>query len=170
VTTMDWQDAMKQVNTHAGSELRKGELPIASAVFLDGSLVTISSTQEIETKEKLVHAELNALKQADRLLTSNNDKKNCVLVTNLEPCIMCLGAAMVFGVKEIVYSLESPVDGAIFLLDGYSEKTQGIGYSQPSVQMGVGRKETKELFERYLVNFPEGIYSKWVESLLRKVD
>jgi tRNA(Arg) A34 adenosine deaminase TadA len=35
-----------------------------------------------------------------------------VLAVNLEPCLMCLGAAMTLGVREVLFGLESPGYGA----------------------------------------------------------
>ena len=64
----------------------------------------------------LVHAELNALLEADKLKYEIPDRKKMQLFTTLEPCLMCYGSAMSFFIGEIYYSLKAPDDGALNLI------------------------------------------------------
>jgi hypothetical protein len=59
-----------------------------------------------------VHADLLAMTDADHRLGWRRREHPLRMAVTLEPCLMCLGAAMVLGVREIYYALESPVDGA----------------------------------------------------------
>jgi hypothetical protein len=58
-----------------------GECPIAAIVFLDDEIVAESHTKEFSEKRLLVHAELNALTEADQKGYSYEDrKKNAALL------------------------------------------------------------------------------------------
>jgi tRNA(adenine34) deaminase len=80
----------------------------------------------------LGHAELVALEEADKQQLSFDERGRARLFTNLEPCLMCMGAAMSFFLGEIVYGLESPGDGAVELVRGWVRKEEDLpGYQIP---------------------------------------
>jgi tRNA(adenine34) deaminase len=107
---------MRQTLTLAAEALEFGEFPIAAIVVLDDAasshvrsgIIARATTSEQRERRFLGHAELVALEEADRQSLSLDDRKNAKLFTNLEPCLMCLGAAMSFFLGEIYYGLESP--------------------------------------------------------------
>ena len=92
--------------------LEFGEFPIAAIVVLDGQVIGQAVASEQREKRTLGHAELVALEQADRLGLSLGQRRRARLFTTLEPCLMCMGAAMSFFLGEIYYGLESPGAGA----------------------------------------------------------
>ena len=104
---------MEKVLHLASEALDNGEFPIAAMVVLDGEILSQAVTSEVREKRFLVHAELIALELADKLQLTYKQRIRAVLYTNLEPCLMCMGAAMSFFLGEIVYGLESPGDGAL---------------------------------------------------------
>ena len=108
---------MDEINDAAKKGMKVRELPIAAGLVMDDKLVITSYTKEISMKGRLTHAELLVLLEADKLSFTNQKKLESTLFTNLEPCMLCLGAAITFGVGRIVYSLESPYDGGTKLLD-----------------------------------------------------
>jgi tRNA(adenine34) deaminase len=57
------------------------------------------------------HAELLALQQASQHLGSWR-LVDCVLVTTLEPCVMCAGALIQARIKTLVYGASDPKGGA----------------------------------------------------------
>jgi len=57
----------------------------------------------------LRHPELVVLLEADLRVASR--RRDAILYTTLEPCPMCMGAAMAFFVGTVVYALDSPLDG-----------------------------------------------------------
>lgn len=166
---MDFNKHMDFVNSLAEKGLKKGELPIAAALILDDKIITSSFSSERQSKQRLVHAELLALLEADKILTSK-ERKRSILITNLEPCMLCLGAAITFGVEIIVYSLESPYDGAIKLLDKFFQNDEIISYSRPKIIAGIFRDNTLELFKTYLKITPQNSYRSWVEGVLTSLE
>lgn len=102
------QEALKV----ATEGLEKGDMPIGAVVVLDDQIIARAHTAEWTEHRLLVHAELLALLQADRYSPLPGWRSKVILFTTLEPCLMCIGAAMSFFLGKIYYALESPSDGA----------------------------------------------------------
>ncbi len=84
----------------AGSE---GELPIGAVVVIDGAIVSRGRAQHQRLRSQLRHAELNAmLDGGERLWT---DYERAVLFTTVEPCPLCLGAAVMADIPHIIFAL-----------------------------------------------------------------
>src|SRR5262249_42127123 len=95
--------------------MEQGNLPIGAVIVLSGRVIAAAHTAEVTEHRLLVHAELLALEEADRLRPFPGKRRDTVLFTTLEPCLMCFGAAMSFLVGSVYYALESPADGAVNL-------------------------------------------------------
>jgi tRNA(adenine34) deaminase len=159
---------MRQTLTLAAEALEIGEFPIAAIVVLDDKIIARATTSEQRERRFLGHAELVALEEADRQSLSLDDRRNAKLFTNLEPCLMCLGAAMSFFLGEIFYGLESPGDGAVSLIKAWVRKEDDIpGYQLPRITGGLLREESIGLFERYVALRPPGPMRDWAETLTK---
>ena len=81
-------------------------------------------------------------------------RRRCTLYTTLEPCLMCMGTAMSFGVGRIVYALAAPADGAADVAAQWKPQhghpADGIPYSLPVIDRGVGEEDARLLIERWL--------------------
>jgi len=106
------------------------------------------------------HAEMIALKcLAD--MDINTDKKEMVLFTTMEPCLMCLGALILNGISEVVYAYEDVMGGGTGCnLAGFTPlyRNQKI-----SIVPHILRQQSLELFKAFFRN-PENSY--WKGSLL----
>jgi tRNA(adenine34) deaminase len=152
----------------AASALELGEIPIAAVVVLDDRIIAEATTSENREGRFLVHAELLALEEADKLGLSFEERRKVKLYTNLEPCLMCLGAAMSFFLGEIFYGLESPGDGAVELVRGWVREEKDMPeYRLPRITGGLLREESIRLFERYVALQPSGPMREWAETLTR---
>ena len=167
---------MRQTLALAAEALELGEFPIAAIVVLDDAasshvrsgIIARATASEQRERRFLGHAELVALEEADRLGLSLGNRRDAKLFTNLEPCLMCLGAAMSFFLGEIYYGLESPGDGAVSLVKAWVRKADDIpGYQLPRITGGLLREETIRLFEKYVSLRPPGPMRDWAETLTR---
>ncbi len=151
----------------ARKALGKGELPIAAVVFHNDTIISSSHTSEKEDKRLLIHAELKALIKADKMKYTVKDRQEMQLYTNLEPCMMCLGAATSFFIGQIFYALEAPVDGAVdFARAFWEQQNQETGYYQlPVITGGIMRSESKSLFQKYLTSNAKGPLYDFARSL-----
>ncbi|WP_222105948.1 nucleoside deaminase [Catellatospora sichuanensis] len=146
--------------------LAAGELPIGAVVLLGDEIVGRAYTQERALRRRIVHADLLAMDAADRVLGWRKREHPLRLAVTLEPCVMCLGAAMTLGVTEIVYALESPGDGAAVLGTWRPETGDLPGYAVPVLVGGVRRAEARELFRRYCDQAPDSGMRRWARTLL----
>ena len=130
-----------------------GELPIAAAIYLGDELVTSAFSTERADKRWLIHAELKALLDADMKQLLYKTRSQLELYTNLEPCLMCLGAAMSSFINKVYYALEAPEDGAVDLVRGEFEKRKVTGlpvYHFPEVTGGLLREQSIALFREFV--------------------
>ena len=159
---------MRQVLALAAEALEQGEFPISAIVVLDDEIIAQATASEQREKRFLGHAELVALEQADKQRLSFDERGRARLLTNLEPCLMCMGAAMSFFLGEIVYGLESPGDGAVALVRGWVRKEEDIpGYQIPKIRGGLLRQESIRLFAEYVARREPGPMRDWAETLSR---
>lgn len=101
---------MEEALEEARAGLEKGELPIGSVLLRgDGVVLGRGHDRTHTTKSRVAHAELQALESAASQLSS--EAGGLVLVSTVEPCIMCFGAAIVAGVDTVIYGVEAPETG-----------------------------------------------------------
>lgn len=153
---------MREALKVAAEGLEKGELPIGAVVVLDGQVIARAHTAERAEQRMLVHAELLALLEADTLVRGARKRANVMLFTTLEPCLMCMGAAMSFFLGQIYYALEAPSDGAVALAHQWRRKEEDFpAYRVPSVEGGLLRQESLDLFKAYVKRYPSAPQPLW---------
>ena len=163
------QEALKV----ATEGLEKGELPIGAVVVLDGQVIARAHTAERAEQRMLVHAELLALLEADTLVSRSRKRANVMLFTTLEPCLMCMGAAMSFFLGQIYYALEAPSDGAVVLAQQWQRKEEDFpAYHVPSVEGGLLRRESLDLFKAYVERYPSAPRPvwEWAKTLINTLE
>jgi tRNA(adenine34) deaminase len=159
---------MRRTLALAAEVLEAGEFPIAALVVHEGQVIASATASEQREKRFLGHAELVALEEADRQGLSFEERRRAMLFTNLEPCLMCMGAAMSFFLGEIYYGLESPGDGAVALVQSWARREEDIpGYQIPRITGGLLREESIRLFAEYVSRRPPGPMRDWAEKLAR---
>lgn len=166
---MTVDEKMKLVINLAEKALEKNELPIACIIFQNDTIISQSYTSESEDKRLLVHAEIKALMELDQKKIKAKEKMQMELYTNLEPCMMCLGASIASFVGRIYYSLDAPSDGAV----KWAEKTWKEHHTEssfclPAITSGVLEAESKALFQRYIELHKDGPMVEWVKTLVSK--
>src|SRR5206468_3338640 len=68
--------------------------------------------QENALGDRTAHAELMAFRRlAESRPRDERSPRDLVLVSTVEPCVMCLGAAIVSAVDTVVHALAAPADG-----------------------------------------------------------
>ena len=150
----------------ADEGLAAGELPIGAVVVMGDQIVGRAHTQERIRGRRLVHGDLLAMIQADEQLGWARRPQPLCLAVNLEPCLMCLGAAMTLGVRQVYYALDSPADGASEIAKRWRPASTHLpGYSAPSVTGGILQQDSRELFRRYCQTAPDTGFRDWARTL-----
>jgi tRNA(adenine34) deaminase len=137
-------------------------VPIGCVLAGGSGIVLVHAYNELNrTHSKTAHAEMVAFAKAAGEVPP--DARDLILVSTLEPCVMCLGASMEAAVDTIVYGLKAPADSGT----GRVQPPQSPESQMPRIVGGVLAGESRGLFEQWLQrpgNNPQQV--KFVRQLL----
>ncbi len=150
---MGFSDKDKEVMIIALNEAKKaldnGDYPVGAVIVINGKVVDKTRNSLYSGKDWVSHAESNLIRRCSstikKEIKSNNSKVE--LFTTLEPCLMCLGSAILNRISRIVFSCPDPHGGATnldkqSLSDWYNRKW-------PDIEGGLFKDESYEL----MINF-----------------
>lgn len=143
----------------------RGEMPIGAVVEMGGEIIASAFTQDRIQGRRLIHADLLAMNAADQLLGYQPRPAPLRLAVTLEPCLMCLGAAMALRVDEIYYGLESPADGGSRIAGSWPHHPDLPWYRPPRMVGGIRRANVRDQFRRYCQTAPESGFRLWAQTL-----
>ncbi len=126
--------------------VERGEVPVGAVVSIDGKVAAARHNERESTNDPTAHAELLALRDAAAARGSSR-LDGAVLVTTLEPCPMCAGAAVLARVGRVVFAAEDPKAGACGTL--YNLGADPRLNHNFEVVAGVGRDEAAALLRDF---------------------
>ena len=88
-----------------------GDVPIGAVVVRDGEAIAAAGNERERRRDPTAHAEVLALRAASHVL-GNYRLPGCDLYVTVEPCAMCIGAALQARVRTLVYGCADPKAGA----------------------------------------------------------
>lgn len=150
----------------ASDALKASEFPVGCVIVLEDTIV--ATGRRVHSRgpvpSELDHAEILALRDLETAGSPSPESRSRLwLYSTLEPCLMCMGAALICGIRNIVYAYEDVMGGAGRLpLHSLTPL-----YAQAGVRIvsGVMRSESLALFQAFFRN-PECVY--WKDSLLAR--
>jgi tRNA(Ile)-lysidine synthase len=153
---------MQEALAAARRGLETGEVPIGCVLANGrGEIVARASNQFNSTKDRTAHAEMVAFRESAGKFA--DDAKDLILVSTLEPCVMCTGAAMEAAVDTIIYALRAPADsGTARVSPPQSPESQ-----MPRIVGDIRAAESRRLFEEFLKVATDPKPRAFVEQLLR---
>lgn len=154
----------------AAAGLKVGELPIGAVVLAGDDVVGWAYTRERGHGRRLVHAGLLAMMEADERFGWVEHEQPLRLGLNLEPCVMCLGAAMALGIREVYYGVESPDDGAAGVAATWQPGVGTRWHQAPAVFGGIRRAESREQFRRYSATAADSPLRDWARRIAELPD
>ena len=108
----DYSLLMEQALIEARKGLDMGEVPIGAVLAgPDGEIVARSCNQPIYLKDPTAHAEILTLRKGGEVL-KNYRLQDTTLVVTIEPCVMCMGAALNARIARLVFGTFDPKAGA----------------------------------------------------------
>lgn len=141
---------MREALVEARKGLSEGEVPIGAVVAAqDGWILGRGHNQPVGLDDPTAHAEIGALRRAGALV-GNYRLTGTALVVTIEPCIMCMGAAIQARVGLLVYGSTDPKNGAAGSLYDFSEDRR-LNH-QVKVVSGVLEEECRDLLVRFFKN------------------
>jgi tRNA(adenine34) deaminase len=103
---------MEQAIREAQKGSDEGEVPVGAVlVGADGTIVAKAHNRPITLKDPTAHAEILVLR-AGGALFGNYRIPDVTLVVTIEPCAMCMGAALQARVSRLVFGAHDPKSGA----------------------------------------------------------
>jgi HAD superfamily hydrolase (TIGR01549 family) len=147
-------DAAREGMTH-------GEAPIGAALFNgSGSLLASGHNRACETGDVTAHAEMDAFRRA--AAAGKEIGQGAILVSTLEPCVMCLGAAMEVGIDVVIHGLKAPADGGTERIRAPRSPENIL----PRMRGDVRAHESRDLFVTWLARLGTPKQRPYVEQLL----
>ena len=102
---------MEQALKQAHKAYAKNEVPIGAVILNKDGKIIARAYNQVEKKEtQLAHAELQVLDKASKKMKRWR-LNDLTLYVTLQPCMMCMGAAILSRVSRIVYAANSPLFG-----------------------------------------------------------
>ena len=95
----------------AAAAAARGEVPVGAVVVRDGRVLGRGGNRSIAAHDPAGHAEVVALRRAARAVR-NYRLPGVTLYVTVEPCAMCVGAAIQARVARLVYGCSDPKAGA----------------------------------------------------------
>ncbi len=79
------------------SKFEKG-IPIGSVLVRDGKIIGRGHNKRVQSGDPTAHAEIDCLRNAGRI----GNYKDTTLFSTLQPCQLCTGAILLFGIPRVV--------------------------------------------------------------------
>ena len=152
---------MAQALEVAEQGLNDGEAPIGAVIARGDATVLARGYNRLnKTLNKTAHAEMVAF--ADAAGKAPLDARDLLLVTTLEPCVMCTGAAMEAAIDTVIYGMRAPADsGTARVRPPHSPESQ-----MPRIVGGILPDKSRKLLEQFLKRGPNPIQAEYVKQLL----
>lgn len=94
---------------------QEGTLPAGALVVgPDGMILGRGRNRVYSAGDYTAHAEVNALRNAGKVLMEPSYAGKCILYTTTEPCLMCTGALLIANIARVVWIVNDPDFGALF--------------------------------------------------------
>jgi guanine deaminase len=122
--------------------------PFGAVIVKDDKIIAKAHNEVLKTKDSTAHAEINAIREACRVLDSF-DLSDCTLYTTCKPCPMCLGAILWARIKTVYFGADE--DDAAF--GGFDDKAfyEMIQGDHSKLEMKqIDKDENAELFQMWL--------------------
>ena len=102
---------MNEAIAEAEAAKAKGEVPIGAVVIHEGVVVGRGHNRTEATGYPFEHAEVVAMWDAVGKIGARGLAQS-VLVSTVEPCVMCIGAAILARVPRVIFGAREPRTGA----------------------------------------------------------
>lgn len=128
----------------AEKALEEGEVPIGAVIVYQGKVIARGHNRRTKKQIATAHAEIEAIEKACKKLKSWRIPE-CELYVTLEPCPMCMGAALNARIKKIYFG--APEDKGRSLTDELA--SANLLNHKIEVEGGVMKVECAEILTRF---------------------
>lgn len=100
-------EALKEAKKAA----KKNEVPVGCVIVKDDKIIVQAHNLTIKKNDPTAHAEILAIRKAAKKI-GNYRLTDCQMYITIEPCPMCVGAAVWARIKKIVFGTYDEKSGA----------------------------------------------------------
>ena len=109
---IDFYQLMQEALKEARIGFSEGEVPVGAVLAVgDGHIIAGAHNQPIALHDPSAHAEILVMRKAASVFR-NYRLPHMVLVVTIEPCLMCMGAALHARIAQLAYGAKDPKAGA----------------------------------------------------------
>lgn len=172
--TVEKERLMREALAEARRGLAEGEAPIGCVIAVadeespgKARIVSRGRNRANALQRKTAHAEIIAFENAGADKNGGTptlplDAKGVILVSTLEPCVMCLGAAMETGVETVIFGLKAPADNGTSRV----RPPESPESTAPEIEGDILARESRALFVEWLKGREDTEQAKFVKQLL----
>lgn len=129
----------------------KDEIPVGAIIVKDGEIISSAFNQKEKLNDVTAHAEILAIKDAEKKLGSWR-LEDCEMYVTLEPCPMCTWAIINSRIKTLYFGSFDPNYGAL----GSKLDLRKIANSKLKVYGGIMEDECDKILEEFFENVRKG--------------
>jgi len=137
---------MKEALKEAKKAFALQEVPIGCVIVEDEKIIARGYNRRNTDKNVLAHAELAAIRKADRK-TGDWRLEDCTLYVTLEPCQMCAGAIVQSRIPRVVIGAKNPKAGCAGSILNLLQRKEFN--HQAEIVEGVLEKECAEILQDF---------------------
>ena len=146
---MNDDELMRLALLEAEKAVKHEDVPVGALVIIDEVVIASRHNERQLTGDPTAHAEILALRDAaSQLGTWHLD--SATLVTTLEPCPMCAGAALNARVSHVIFGAHDPKAGATETL--YNLLDDPRLNHQATVSSGILAAECGQILTRFFAD------------------
>ncbi|MEE1003405.1 MAG: nucleoside deaminase [Acutalibacteraceae bacterium] len=142
---MNYDYFMQEALSLAKLSLNENEVPVGAVIVKDGKIVGKGRNRREQLKNALSHAEIEAINDACKNLSSWR-LESCDLYVTLEPCPMCAGAIINARINKVIYGAKDSKMGAVSSIISMFD----LDFNhRPKVVFGVMENECSEILSDF---------------------
>lgn len=143
-----WEPLMEIALEEAEFAYKEEEVPVGALLIDETSQVLARAhNRSIQLKDPVAHSEVLVLRKAGEL-RQNYRLPGCVLITTLEPCIMCMGALVQARISGLIFGCRDPKQGAALSKIEFFKEFSWLNH-QFWIRTQVLEQSCKEILQRF---------------------
>ncbi len=150
VTDEQWMDVALMAAAEAG---HAGDVPIGAVLVHEDEVLALAGNRREQDCDPTAHAEILVLRAAGQKLGSWR-LQDCTLYVTLEPCPMCMGAAINARIGRLVFATRDPKAGAA--VSCYHLGSDERLNHRILITEGVRNREASEMLSRFFASLRVG--------------
>lgn len=137
---------MRRCLDEATAAFELGEVPVGALVVRAGEVLGVAGNASVRLHDPTAHAEVLAIRAASRA-AGNYRLAGAELFVTVEPCLMCVGAALHARLDRVVFACRDPKGGALGSIADFSHDPR-LNH-RFRVTEGICEQEARALLQRF---------------------